>query len=349
MQALVKYQLGDGFMEIRDMPEPEAGPGQVKIAVQAAGICGSDLHIYHQSIKIPIVPPVITGHELSGRVVAVGEGVEDVRVGDRVTAEPSAVICGRCRYCRIESYNLCPQRRVVGYSWNGGFAPYCVVPRRCIHRLPDNVGFEAGALTEPLACCVHAIIEMTQVAAGDFVAITGPGPIGLLALLVAKAEGGIVCLCGTAKDQLRLEQARKLGADYIVNIDEEDPISRVRSLTEGYGADVVLEASGFAGGGRLALELVRKQGKFTQMGLYPSPFEIDFVQIAYKELQVTGFLAQKRSAWERALRLMAYGRVDPRAVVSHEFPLWEWRRAFELFERKEGLKVLMRPTSPVSP
>ncbi|MBI2194601.1 MAG: zinc-binding dehydrogenase [Planctomycetes bacterium] len=343
MQALVKYQLGEGNMELREMPEPAAGPGQIKIAVQAAGICGSDLHIYHQSIKIPIVPPVVTGHELSGRVVEVGEGVDDVRVGDRVTAEPSAVICGKCRYCRIESYNLCPQRRVVGYSWNGGFAPYCVVPRRCIHRLPENISFEAGALTEPLACCVHAIIEMTHVAAGDFVAITGPGPIGLLALMVAKAEGGIVCLCGTSRDRARLARARELGADYTVNIDEEDAGSRVRSLTDGYGADVVLEASGFPGGGRLGLDLVRKQGKFTQMGLYPGPFEIDFVQIAYKELQVTGFLAQKRSAWERALRLMAYGRVDPRSVISHEMPLAEWRPAFEMFERKESLKVVLKP------
>lgn len=343
MQSLVKYELGVGNMELRDMPEPEVGPGEVKIAVHGCGICGSDLHIFHQTIQIPMAPPVITGHEFSGTIIDVGEGVENFLNGDRVTVEPSAVICGQCRYCRTESYNLCPNRRVIGYRWNGGFAPFAVVPTRTLHKLPDNVSFEAGALTEPLACCVHGVIEQTQISAGDFVAITGPGPIGLLALMVARAEGGIVCICGTSRDLHRLEKAKELGAAHTINVDEQDAGEEVQKLTSGYGADVVLEASGFPAAGSLALQLVRKQGKMTQMGLYPGPIEIDFAQIAYKEIQVTGFLAQKRSAWERALIMMEHGLIDPGQVISHSMPLADWEEAFSMFERKETLKIVLKP------
>ncbi|MDA0840554.1 MAG: zinc-binding dehydrogenase [Planctomycetota bacterium] len=344
MQALVKYALGHGNMEIRDMPEPGPAPGQVKIAVHGCGICGSDLHVFHQTIGIPMAPPVITGHEFSGTIVELGEGVESFGVGDRVTVEPSASICGRCRYCRQENYNLCPDRRVIGYRWDGGFAPYVVVPTRTLHRLPANVTFESGALTEPLACCVHGVIERTQISAGDFVAITGPGSIGLLALMVAKAEGGIVCMLGTGNDGHRLQKARELGAAYTINVDEQDATREIAKLTGGYGADVVLEASGAAPAGRMALEIVRKQGKFTQMGLYPGPIEIDFSQIAYREISVTGFMAQKRSAWKRAIKLMEHGLIDPGKIISHCLPLADWQHAFGMFERKESLKILLQPS-----
>jgi len=342
MKGVVKYARGDGYVDLRDVEEIPPPPNQVKIEVKASGICGSDLHIYHDKIKIPIRPPVVIGHEFSGVVVDKGDKVDDdIKIGDRVTGEPSIEICGKCRYCRNEYYNLCSDRKVLGYWFNGCFARYCNVT--FVHRLPDNVSFEAGAMTELLACCVHGVIEQTGVSAGDFVAITGPGPVGLFAAQVALAEGGVVMVCGTSADQHRLKLAEELGVHHVLNIDEDDSVKRVKELTEGYGADVVLECSGFPAAARMALDMVRKQGKYTQMGLFGGPIEIDFEKIAFKEIQVTGFVSQRRPAWKRALSLMGRGVIQGEKLISHRFPLDEWREAFDLFERKEGIKLILIP------
>ncbi len=203
--------------------------------------------------------------------------------------------------------------------------------------------FILGTLTEPLACCVHGIIEQTKISAGDFVAITGPGTIGLLSLQLAKAEGGIVAVCGTSVDANRLKRAEELGAALTIDVEKEDAVEAMKAHTNGYGADVVLECSGAGPAARLGLELVRKRGKYTQMGLFGNPINIDFERIAFKELQVTGFISQKRTAWERALKLMEHGMVSTKTLITHEMPISEWQRAFDLFESREGLKLILRP------
>jgi L-iditol 2-dehydrogenase len=342
MRGVVKYARGDGFVALRDVENKPPPANQVKIAVKVTGICGSDLHILHDTINYNIRTPVVMGHEFSGVVVEKGAAVgAEVAVGDRVTGEPSIDLCGHCDFCLSEHYNLCPERRVMGYWYDGSFAPFCNA--KLVHKLPDSVGFEAGALTELLACCVHSVTEQAGVAAGDFVAITGPGPVGLFAALVALAEGGIVVLCGTGADAARLRLAEELGVHYTVNIDEFDAGERVRELTGGYGADVVVECAGVAPAMRLALDLVRKRGRYSQMGLPGQPVEIDFEQIAYKELQVSGGIGQRRPAWKRALTLMERGLIPGEKLVSHEFPLEEWDRAMEMAERQEGVKLLLRP------
>jgi L-iditol 2-dehydrogenase len=341
MKALVKYARGPGQMEVRQVAEKQLAAGEVRIAVEAAGICGSDIHIFHDEIGIPLRVPVVLGHEFSGRVVEVGEAVSDWTPGMRVTAMPSVRICGTCRYCRREEYNLCLGRESMGYWHDGAFAPTCVVPARCLWALPENVDFRAGALCEPLACAVHAVSELTGVTAADQVAIVGPGAIGLLCLQVVLAEGGSAVVCGLKRDGQRLELARRLGAWRAVGADEEDAAAAVRGMTGGYGADVVLECSGSAAGAALALELVRKRGKYTQVGLFGRPIQFDLEKVAFKELVFTGSLGQKPSSWQRALRLMAAARVDAGALITHQLPLEEWREGFALFERQEGVKILL--------
>ena len=341
MKGLVKYARGEDRMEVREVEARALAPNDVRIRVEATGICGSDIHIYYDAIKIPIRVPVVLGHEFSGTVVEIGTEVEDVRLGERVTAMPSVRVCGVCRYCRTESYNLCIQRESMGYWHDGSFAETCVVPSRCVLALPENVGFRAGALAEPLACAVHAVTELTGVSAGDRVAIVGPGVIGLLCLQVVNAEGGTAIVCGLSRDERRLELARTLGADCVVDVENEDVHGKVRALSEGYGADIVFECSGTQGGVALALELVRKQGKYTQVGLFGRPIQVDLEQVAFKELIFTGSLGQRPSAWRRALKLMEMGKVDMKPLISHEIPLADWRRAFGLFERQEGVKLLL--------
>lgn len=343
MKGLVKYAVGEGNMEIREVPEPSPGFGQVKIQVKATGICGSDLHTYHGDIGIPMKLPVVTGHEFSGVVVEVGEGVEDIEVGERVTAETTFSTCGRCIQCQTGAYNLCLERRGIGYYLNGAFANYIVVPAIRVHRLPDNVDFIGGALSEPLACVVHGALELTGVSAGDVVLVTGPGAIGLLTMQVAKAEGGLVVAAGTSVDKHRLEVAKSLGVDYVVNVQEDDVDGLLKDLTNGRGADVVLECSGSASGARLALKVVRRGGKYGQIGLFGKPIEIDFEQICYKEVKVSGSFSQKWSAWDRGLRLLGRGLVQTKPLVSHVMPLTQWEEAFQMFEAKEGLKLILQP------
>lgn len=343
MKGLYKTAPGPGNMELRDAEVPKPGPGQVLIEVKAAGICGSDLHILHWDIAFAMKPPMIIGHEFSGVIVETGSGVEGWKPGDRVTAEPSAIICGECRYCRTGAYNLCANRRVMGYWVDGVFAEYVVAGAVRLHRLPDRTSFEEGALTEPLACCVHAVHELTGVEVGDFVAVTGPGAIGLLCAQLAKAEGAVVMMVGTDADRDRLAKAKELGIDYCVNLQERDPLEAVRELTDGYGADIVFECAGAAPAAAMGIELARKQGKYTQVGLFGKPITLDFERIAYKELVVTGSLAQRWTAWKRTIRIMELGKVDLGALISDKFPISRWQEAFDKFEAKRGLKILLDP------
>ncbi len=343
MKALYKTDTGIGNVELLDAPIPEPGPGEVCIEVKAAGICGSDLHIYDGSINIPIRPPVIIGHEFAGTIHALGEGVGDWRVGDRITSETSITICGKCPYCRTGFYNLCPDRTFLGYSADGAFAEFTIVPPRLLHRLPENISFQEGALTEPLACCVHGVMELTEIVAGDLVIIFGPGAIGLLSMLLAKAAGGIVLVAGISKDADRLLLAAGLGADHTIDIETEDLADIVNKLSDSIGADVVIECSGAGAAAAAGLELVRKRGQYTQVGLFGKPITVDFEKIAYKEIKVTGSFSQKWTAWEKSLNLLGKGIIDLKPLISDIFPLSDWKTAFEKFESGEGLKILLDP------
>jgi L-iditol 2-dehydrogenase len=343
VKALVKYAPGAGNVELREVPKPSPGQGEVLVAVKATGICGSDLHIYHGDIQLLLRPPVVMGHELAGVIAELGEGVEGLHVGQRVTCETAVHTCGYCWACRTGWYNACGQKELLGYIYDGGFAPYCAVPARLIHPLPEGVDFVAGALSEPLACCVHAIGELAGVQAGETVLIAGPGAIGLLSLQVARAGGARVLICGTAADQGRLALARELGASETMVVDTDDVVERARELTRGDGADLFIECSGAPAAARLGLEATRRCGRYLQIGLASGPFELDLARVAYKELRVFGSLGQRWSAWHRALALLEGGLVQTRPLVSDVLPLSAWREAFDRFERKEAMKIVLQP------
>ncbi len=342
MQAVMKVARGVGHVTVRHIPEPEPGPGEALIRVKAAGICGTDLHIYHDEFKA--VPPVVLGHEVAGEVAAVGAGVDGARVGERVTTETYYATCGHCRYCRAGQANLCLARRSIGSAVNGGFTSYVVVPAANLHVLPENVDFEGGALTEPLACVVHGVLNARTVSAGDIAVIAGPGAIGLLALQVVKASGATVVLLGTDMDEARLKLGQTLGADFVLNVQQEDPADLLAEITpEGLGADVVYECSGAGPAAQQLLSLVRRRGRYVQVGLFGNPVAWDLDQLCYKELVATGSNASVPSAWDRALALMAAGIVDTKKLITHRFPVTAWAEAFACFERKDGVKTLLTP------
>jgi L-iditol 2-dehydrogenase len=341
MRAIVKTAPGVGHVELRDLPEPHPGPGEVLIAVRAAGICGTDLHIFHD--EFPTQPPVVMGHEVAGEVVAVGEGVSRTAASDAVTCETYFHLCGICRFCRAGRPNLCPERRSIGSAVDGGFAELLATPERNVRRLPPGLDFVAGALAEPLACVVHGALELPKVSPGDVAVVAGPGAIGLLTLQVVKAAGAAVVVLGTAADGQRLELARTLGADEAVDIGETDGRAVVDGLTGGLGADIVFECSGAGASAMGLLGLVRRAGQYAQIGLFGKPVAWDLDQVCYKELSVTGSNASVPSAWDTALRLLGSGQVRTRELVSDVYPLEGWGDAFARFERKEGIKLVLAP------
>jgi L-iditol 2-dehydrogenase len=342
MKAVMKVARGVGNVELRDLPEPSPGAGQVKIKVQAAGICGTDLHIYKDEFRS--VPPVVLGHEVAGEIVAVGAGVEGVAVGARVTTETYFSTCGECAYCRTGHANLCLNRRSIGSAVNGGFTSYLIVPAKNLHALPESVDFRAGALTEPLACVCHAVLTTPTVSPGDVAVIAGPGAIGLLTLQVVKAAGAAAVVLGADGDDARMALARQLGADHVVNVMRADPNALIQAITpEGLGADVVYECSGAGAAAQQLLTLVRRRGRFVQIGLFGRSIAWDMDQVCFRELTVTGSNASVPSAWTRALQLLEGGRVDTRALITAEYPVTEWEAAFDGFERKTAIKTLLRP------
>ncbi|MBW2638186.1 MAG: alcohol dehydrogenase catalytic domain-containing protein, partial [Deltaproteobacteria bacterium] len=249
MKAAVWYGKED--IRIENIPEPSVGAGQVKIRIEACGICGSDLHEYASGpFIIPARPhpltgreggPIILGHEFSGEVAEVGEGVTKVQPGDRVTVNP-LIYCGECHYCRKGNHLLCSKLATVGFAWDGAFAEYGVFPEYSILKLPDSVTYEMGACVEPLAVAVHAV-NRSGLKIGDNVVVIGAGPIGLLVQQACKVAGaGKVFVSEPMK--ARIKTAEKMGANAVLNPAEVDIGKEIASLTDGLRADIAFDCVG---------------------------------------------------------------------------------------------------------
>lgn len=342
MKAIMKVARGMGNVEVRDIPEPSPKANEVLIKIQAAGICGTDIHIYKD--EFPTRPPVVLGHEISGEIVETGKDAKSIPIGMRVTSETYYKTCGTCMYCRRGQQNLCLNRLSIGSGVNGGFTQYVVVPKTNIHELPENLDFQSGALTEPLACVVHGVLSTPTVTPGDVAVIAGPGAIGLLTLQVVKAVGATVVMLGTSADKNRLELAKTLGADYVVNVQEDSPDELIASITqEGLGADVVYECSGAGAAAQQLLTLIRRKGRFVQIGLFGGSISWDLNQVCYKELIVTGSNASIPSAWDKALKLLKSGIVQTKPLITHTYDITDWETAFQTFDAKTGVKTILKP------
>ena len=315
MLAVVKESRGEGQVAYRDVPDPTPGKGQAKIKVHYAGICGSDIHIYHDRIGLRLNPPVVMGHEFVGTIVDIGSGVSSWSAGDRVVSETAFRVCGRCLMCRSGHDNVCPEKELIGYVHNGAFAEWLIVPVERLHRPPSGVPDETVVMSEPLAGCIHGMIEQCTVQAGDLVVLMGPGTVGLISLQIAKLLGARTVMCGQSVHRLAL--AATLGANHVVDLSADDPAEVVQSLSDGAGCDVFVECAGSAEAVSLGLRLLRRRGRFLQQGLLSQPASVAFDDIAYKELVVTGTMGQKWTAWERAMDLLGSDAVKLQPLVSH--------------------------------
>lgn len=342
MKALVKQSYKPYDAALQQLADPVPGAGEVVIKVHAAGICGTDMKIYHGQYT-PYKTPIVMGHELTGRIAAVGKDVTHLALNTPVTSRTIVTQCGQCPHCVVGRENLCQAKTRLGFDHDGAFAQYVKVRQEQVHVLPDSLDVTVGVLTEVFCVMAHAL-RPVKIKPSHTVLIIGPGPVGLAASILAKSEGATVVVTGLADDVGRLALAQELGADCIeVGNAETGELKNLMQITRGLGPDIVLECSGTAGGINQGLQLCRSGGRFVQIGTRSSQVTIDFMKIAYKELEVSGSIGHTRLDWEDTIPLLTKHQERLWPLLKHIYPLDNWQEAFAAAEGKDAAKVVLLP------
>lgn len=343
---------GPGDYRLETVARPEAGPGEVVIRVDAAGICGSDGKCYSGGemfwgddpwVKAPVIP----GHEFFGTVVELGDGAAEkhgVQLGDKAIAE-QIYPCERCRYCQRGQYWMCEVHDIYGFQKgvaDGAWARWMKFGANArVHEIPADMPLEAGVLIEPLACAIHAV-ERGGIELGDTVVLAGVGTLGMLMLQVIELKNPGSIIVTDAKPE-RLERARELGADVTVNVREEDPVEVIKAHTDGYGCDVFIEATGYPAAVEQGLQAVRKLGTMVVFGVFGSDVTTDWSVIGdRKELDIHGaHLGPYR--YPLAIDYLHRGVVKADPIVTHRLPLEQYEKGIDMVLRGEGIKVMLIP------
>lgn len=341
VKALQKTAPAFG-LELRDVPDPAApGVGEILLDVTAAGICGSDLHIYEWSGGYEFVTPampVTLGHEFAGRVIAVGTGVAGLQPGDRVTVMPS-VTCGTCAACTARDYDRCVTRTGIGMTRPGAFARRVLAPAVNCLRLPEAIDDELAALTEPLTVGARAI-ETGEVKSGGRVLIMGPGTVGQTIAVMARAAGADVTVVGKG-DADRLACLRALEFDKIIDLG-------TGTLADHLGSqkfDVVFEATGIPSTINDGLAMLRRWGILVVCGIHASHAPVDLNRLNREQLQIRGSNRASRATWGRVLDVLARDGERLRPMITHRLPLDRALEGFELARRKIASKVMILPNA----
>jgi len=342
MRAVVKAAAGAGA-EIREVPVPAAGPGELLLRVLRAGVCGTDLHIveWDRWSAGRLKPPVTLGHEFVGEVVECGSGVTGFAPGDRVSCE-SHIICNHCLACRTGNGHVCENTRILGVDVNGGFAQFVAVPAANAWRAPANISLEAAAVMEPLGNAVHTAFAGPL--SGCNIAVTGCGPIGLFAIGVARAAGAARVFASDVS-AYRLDLARKMNADAVIDVSRESFPERVRELTGGNGLDGVLEMSGSPAAMRDGLAALRNGGRLSLLGLPKEPFELDWNRLViFKGVTIHGIIGRRMfETWVQMDNLLGSGRLDVRPALTHVMPMEKFLDAIALLRSGNAGKVVLVP------
>jgi threonine 3-dehydrogenase len=341
MRALAKVEAGRGAALVeRSAPNP--GPGEVLLKVDAASICGTDLHLFEWDdwAAENMEPPRILGHELAGTVIATGAGVTRVKDGDLVGVE-SHLFDWTCAQCRAGDMHLCRNLRVIGVHTDGGFAEQVVIPEA--NAIESN-GLDPAvvALQEPMGNAVHAaFIEPIE---GRTVLVTGCGPIGLCAIGIAKAAGASLVIA-TDTEPYRLELARTMGADLALDASEADTNGRIIEATGGDGVEVVLEMSGAQPALDSALRVVTRGGRISLLGIFGEPARVDLSErVIMQGLRLYGIYGRRiYDTWERTQALLRSGALDVSPIITHRLDLADWEQAFDLIASRHAGKVVLTP------
>jgi threonine 3-dehydrogenase len=343
MQALRKVAPGPG-LSLEEVPEPEPSASDVIVEVEAASVCGTDLHIHLWDgwAAGRIRPPVSLGHEFAGTVVEVGADVRNVAVGDFVSAE-SHITCGHCSACRTGNAHLCEQTQILGVDRDGAFARFVAVPESVIWKTDrTKLPPEIATLQEPFGNAVFATSE--QDLSGRTVAVLGCGPVGLFTIAIARASGAARVLASDLHP-FRLGLARTMGADGVANVAElGDIASWYREQTDGHGADVVFEMSGSPVAVADTVQIARPGGRVILFGIPSRPVELDVAAAIFRNLTIQAVSGRRIFAtWYRTRFLLESGAVDLRPLITHEYSLEDWEQVFAKLEAGEACKIVVYP------
>ena len=331
--------LGNKTFAVTDLPTPYAGPGELVLRNQVCGVCGTDVHIYHgEPGSADVNPPVVLGHEYSGEVVEVGEGVTGFAVGDHVTVDPN-IYCGHCVYCQNGKKQLCPSMEAIGVTRDGGFAQYSLIPASQAFKLEPTVPWEAAAMAEPLACCLHGI-DLAGIQVGDKVCVVGGGAIGLLMVQLAKLSGASQIVLSEPNEKRR-QVGLQLGANAALDPTRTDAQEAFAQVLDG-GANVVIECVGNVPAVKSAFQFA---GKGATVLLFSVPkvdatFDLPLFDVYKKELTIKGSFVNP-DTHARAVALINSGKVDFGPIITHRFPLDQLPEAIAMQMSDASIKVVV--------
>ncbi len=339
MQAIVKATRAPG-LKVATVPKPTAGPGEVLIAVRHAGVCGTDLHIadWDAWAQGRIAPPLVVGHEFAGEIVAVGDGVAELKTGQLVTAE-GHIVCGHCLQCRTGNSHICRNTRIIGVDRDGAFAEYIAMPATNV--LPLNgIPTTVGAIMDPMGNAFHTVL--TADIPGSTVFVVGCGPIGCFAVAIARAAGAAKVIASDVNGK-RLALAQRMGAHVTIDAAQDDVVRTVLGETAGEGADVVCEMSGVPSALHQAFAAVRMGGRVQLLGIPKGEVPVDFAkEIIFKGITVYGVIGRKMyETWHQMRRYLTAGLLDPRPVITHQFPLAKIDEALAVIRAGDAGKIIL--------
>lgn len=341
MKCVVKKESGKGRLLLTEQPAPTVGASDILVKVLAAAVCGTDVHIeeWNDWAAKRLHPPVVIGHEFAGEVVAVGKNVTNIKVGDIVSAE-THIVCNTCEICRNGHQHVCSDTKVIGVSRDGCFAQYISFPAENAFVCDQNLPVEVLSLMEPFGAAVHACMEFPI--ASKTVAVAGCGPIGVMAVAVARKIGAAKVIA-VEPNEKRGALAKEMGADVIVNPIACDPVKTIKEMTDGKGVDVLLEISGNIPAIKAALLYLKPEGKIAALGLPSSPIDFDFSEFVYRGLTLKGIAGRKMyETWEQMKGLLANG-LDLSKVVTHVLPLERYQEGLDLMRKGECCKTILKP------
>ena len=336
--AVVNFAPEKGSVEIREIDKPVIGEDDVLLEVSNVGVCGSDLHQWTADHSWPVNYPVVLGHEFGGHIVETGSKVTKWKEGDRVVSETAAVIDINNPMSRAGLYNLDPTRKGFGYGVNGAMTRFVKVPARCLHSVPDQIPFEEACLTEPCCVAYSAVIANTRITPGDRVIVLGPGTIGILCAAMARLCGAEVAIVGLEADRHRLAIAEQYGCESIIG-DASDWAKQ----RDGLGADCVIDAAGASMTLKIALQLVRPNGKITKVGWGPQPLGFSLDPLVQKNITLQGSFSHNWPMWERVIALLSSGQLNVKPIIGGVWPITEWHTAFEKMHKGEVVKSVLKP------
>lgn len=331
--------LGNKTFAVADLPTPHAGPGELVLRNQVCGVCGTDVHIYHgEPGSADVNPPVVLGHEYSGEVVEVGKGVTGFAVGDHVTVDPN-IYCGHCAYCQNGKKQLCPSMEAIGVTRDGGFAQYSRIPASQAFKLEPTVPWEAAAMAEPLACCLHGI-DLAGIQVGDKVCVVGGGAIGLLMVQLAKLSGASQIVLSEPNEKRR-QVGLQLGANTALDPTRPDAQEAFAQVLGG-GANVVIECVGNVSAVKSAFQFA---GKGATVLLFSVPkvdatFDLPLFDVYKKELTIKGSFVNP-DTHARAVALINSGKVDFGPIITHRFTLDQLPEAIAMQMSDASIKVVV--------